>query len=310
MEERRALKAGNSNISSKKKKKSDLRRKEALYGYLFISPWIVGFLGLFLRPLITSIKYAFSKVSFTPTGVETSFVGIDNFTSPFQDIWFIPKTFGPGVSSFWYEASLVCVFSLFIAILLNQKFRGRAVARALFFLPVIIASGVVIQILRYNGLDTDLETENSFVFSSDGLAVLLNSIGFPDKIRQVFEQISNRIFDIVWLSGIQIILYLSGLQSVPKAEYEAAQIEGATAWECFWKITWVRVSPMTLVVVIYSIVDSFTNVSNKMIKFISEGTSNMGVSCAMGWLMCVIAMVVLIVVGGLISRHVFYVNEE
>ena len=140
--------------------------------------------------------------------------------------------------------------------------------------------------------------------------MLLNSIGFPDKIRQVFEQISNRIFDIVWLSGIQIILYLSGLQSVPRAEYEAAQIEGATAWECFWKITWVRVSPMTLVVVIYSIVDSFTNVSNKMIKFISEGTTNMGVSCAMGWLMCVIAMVVLIVVGGLISRHVFYVNEE
>ena len=294
-----------------KRKRNNLRRKEALYGYLFISPWIVGFLFLFLRPLITSVQYAFSKVTFTPAGVTTSFVGLDNFFSPFRaDAYFVPKTFAPGISSFWYEASLVCVFSLFIAMLLNQKFKGRAFARALFFLPVIIASGVVIQILRYNGLDTDLETENSFVFSSDGLSVLLNSIGFPAKIRQVFEEISNRIFDIVWLSGIQIILYLSGLQSIPRSEYEAAQIEGATAWECFWKITWVRVSPMTLVVVVYSIVDSFTNVSNKMIKFVTEGTTDMGVSCAMGWLMCVVALIVLTVVGGLISRHVFYVNEE
>lgn len=302
-----------SKVKEKKKKNTDLRKKEALYGYLFISPWIVGFLALFLRPLITSVKYALSKVAFTPNGVTAEFIGLENFIAPFRDdAYFFTKTFSPGVSSFWYEASLVCIFSLFIAILLNQKFRGRAFARALFFLPVIIASGVVIQILRYNGMDTDLETENSYVFSSDGLAVLLNSIGFPNRIRMIFEEISNKIFDIVWLSGIQIILYLSGLQSIPRAEYEAAQIEGATAWECFWKITWVRVSPMTLVVVIYSIIDSFTNVSNVMIKSTYERYVNndLGGSSAMGWLMCLIAFVVLIVVGGFISRHVFYVNED
>lgn len=297
----------------KKKKSNKRRQKEALYGYLFILPWIIGFLALFLRPLIVSVQYAFSKVAFTPKGVTTTFVGLENFISPFRDnAYFFSGTFSSGVSSFWYEASLVCIFSLFIAILLNQKFRGRAFARALFFLPVIIASGVVIQILRYNGMDTDLETENSYVFSSDGLTVLLNSVGFPPKIRMIFEEISNKIFDIVWLSGIQIILYLSGLQSIPRAEYEAAQIEGATAWECFWKITWVRVSPMTLVVVIYSIIDSFTNVSNGMIKWTYERYINndMGVSSAMGWLMCLIAFVVLIAVGSWISRHVFYVNED
>lgn len=297
----------------KKGKMNKMRQKEAMYGYLFIAPWIVGFLALFLRPLITSIKYAFSKVSFTPSGVTTVYVGLQNFFTPFQeDVFFLPKKFTPGVSGFWYEAALVCIFSLFIALLLNQKFKGRTFARALFFLPVIIASGVVIQILRYNGMDTDLETENSYVFSSDGLAVLLRSIGFPEKIRKIFEQISNKIFDIVWLSGIQIILYLSGLQSIPRSEYEAAQIEGATAWECFWKITWVRVSPMTLVVVVYSIIDSFTNVSNVMIKWTYDRyvSGDLGVSSAMGWLMCSIAFVVLIVVGGLISRHVFYVNEE
>ncbi len=298
---------------NRKKGKNRLRRKEAMYGYLFTLPWLIGFLALFLRPLITSLKFAFSNVAFTPDGVKTTFVGWENFISPFRDnIHFMSQYFVPGVSSFWYEASLVCIFSLFIAILLNQKFRGRTFARAMFFLPVIIASGVVIQVLRYNGLDTDLETENSFVFSSDGLAILLRSIGFPEKIRTVFEQISNRIFDIVWMSGIQIILYLSGLQSIPQSEYEAAQIEGATAWECFWKITWVRVSPMTLVVVIYSIIDSFTNVSNILIQWTYEKYVNndLGVSSAMGWLLCSIAFVVLIVAGGLISRHVFYVNED
>lgn len=111
--------------NKKKSKMNNLRRKEALYGYLFISPWIVGFLALFLRPLISSVKYAFSKVTFTPQGVTTAFVGLENFRSPFSDAYFIPKTFAPGISSFWYEASLVCIFSLFIALLLNQKFRGR-----------------------------------------------------------------------------------------------------------------------------------------------------------------------------------------
>lgn len=301
-----------SKTSGKKKKPNKMQKREALYGYLFISPWIIGFLALFLRPLLVSIKYAFSKVTFTPAGVVTEFIGWGNFTSPFEDPYFASKIFTPGISSFWYESVLVCIFSLFIAILLNQKFHGRAFARALFFLPVIIASGVVIQVLRRNGMDTDLETENSYVFSSDGLAVLLNSIGFPNRIRTIFEEISNKIFDIVWLAGIQIILYLSGLQSIPQSEYEAAQIEGATAWECFWKITWVRISPMTLVVVVYSIIDSFTNVSNRMIEWTYEQyvRNNLGVSSSMGWLTCIIAFVVLVIVSAWMSRHVFYVNED
>ena len=216
------------------------------------------------------------------------------------------------MSSFWYESILVCVFSLFMAIILNQKFRGRTFTRALFFLPVIIASGVVIQMLRQNGMNTDLETENTYVFNSSGLIVILNSIGLPSKITEIFQEISNRIFDIVWLSGIQIILYLSGLQSIPKSEYEAAQIEGATAWECFWKITWVRISPVTLVVVVYSIIDSFTNVSNSMIRWTYDQylNNNLGGSSAMGWLLCMIAFAVLMIVSGIMSKFVFYVNED
>ena len=296
-----------------KKEKSRLRRNEARYGYLFILPWLIGFLALFLRPLLTSIRYAFSEVMFKPTGISTEFSGISNFKKPFEDsVWFFTNTFLPGVSNFWYEAVLVCIFSLFVAIMLNQKFKGRTVARALFFLPVIIASGVVIQILQGNAMDTELETTNAFVFSSGGLEVLLNSVGLPAAVTDLFTNISNRVFQVVWLSGIQIILYLSGRQSIPRSEYEAAQIEGATSWECFWKITWVRISPMTMVVVIYSIIDSLTNVSNPLIQWSYGQYTNAkyGISAAMSWLLCIIAFVVLIAVSVFMSRHVFYVNDE
>lgn len=289
------------------------RRREALYGYLFILPWIIGVIFLFGRPLVTSVIYAFQKVSFTPSGIRTSFIGWENFIYKFRDdIYFANRYFTPGVSSFLYEVPLVVIFSLFIAIILNQKFRGRTFARAMFFLPVIIASGIVIQILRGMGMDTELEMENAYVFNSGGLEALLVSMNFPPRIVKIFTEISNRVFDIVWLSGIQIILYLSGLQNIPASEYEAAQIEGATAWECFWKITWVRISPMTLVVVIYSIIDSFTNVSNKMILFINNEfvAGNYGGSLGMGWLFCSIAFVALILASVVISRYVFYVNDN
>lgn len=299
--------------NKKKKVKSKLLQKEARYGYLFILPWLIGFIALFVRPLLTSVKYAFSKVTFKPSGISTVFNGIGNFKQPFEnDVWFLPNTFLPGITNFWYETILVCIFSLFVAIMLNQKFRGRTVARALFFLPVIIASGVVIQILQGNGMDTELETTNAFVFSSGGMETILNSVGLPAAVTNLFTNISNRVFNVVWLSGIQIILYLSGLQSIPRAEYEAAQIEGATAWECFWKITWVRISPMTMVVVIYSIIDSLTNVSNPLIKWSYQQYTNAdyGVSAAQSWLLCVIAFIVLIAVSAFMSRHVFYVNDE
>lgn len=289
------------------------QRREALQGLTFILPWLIGFIFLFGRPLCTSLYYAFQKVTFTPDGIQTTYIGLENFIYKFRDdAWFVTKYFAPGVSRFLYEVPLVVIFSLFIAIILNQKFRGRTLARAMFFLPVIIASGTVIMILRDLGVSTDMGEENSYIFNSGGLTAMLTAMNFPASIVKTFTQVSNRIFDIVWMSGIQIILYLSGLQSIPASEYEAAQIEGATAWECFWKITWVRISPQMLVVVVYSIIDSFTNVSNEMIQFINTEyiNSNYGGSLGMGWLFCSIAFVALLISTGIISRYVFYVNDN
>ena len=297
-----------------KRKANKMRRREAMTGYAFISVWLIGFVFLFLRPLGMAFYYAFQEMSITPAGMVYEYIGFENFIYKFRDdIYFFDSTVWPGLSKFIIEVPICVIFSLFIAIVLNQKFRGRTFARALFFLPVIITSGIAIQVLRSYGMDTSMETENAYLFSSNGVAQILSSAGLPDMIVDIFTQISDRLFDIVWMSGIQIILYLSGLQGIPAAEYEAAQIEGATAWECFWKITWVRISPITLVVVVYSLIDSFTNVSNVMIKFVYEEYSqrgNLGGSSALGLSYCLVAFLIIIVVYALTSKHVFYANEN
>ncbi len=298
---------------AREKKRNKMRQREAKTGLAFISIWLVGLIFLFLRPLGMAFYYSFQEMSITPEGMQYSFVGIENFIYKFRDdIYFFDSTVWPGLSKFIIEVPICVIFSLFIAIVLNQKFKGRTFARALFFLPVIITSGIAIQVLRSFGLDTSMETENTYLFSSNGVADILSGAGLPMGIVNVFTQISNRIFDIVWMSGIQILLYLSGLQGIPASEYEAAQIEGATAWECFWKITWVRISPITLVVVVYSLIDSFTNVSNVMIKFIYEEYSlqgNLGGSSALGLSYCLVAFLIIILVYAVTSKHVFYVNE-
>ena len=293
---------------------TNMQKREARTGWLFISVWLAGTVFLFIRPLIMSFYYAFHEVLITAEGLQYKFAGLENFIYKFRDdIYFFSTTFEPALSNFLIDVPIAVIFSLFIAIILNQNFKGRTLSRAIFFLPVIITSGIVIQILLTVGLDTDLETENTFIFQSGNITRLLINAGLPHFITDFFMEVSNRIFNIVWMSGIQIILYLSGLQSIPRSEYEAAHIEGATAWECFWKITWVRVSPITLVVLVYSLIDSFTNVSNVMIKFVYEEyqqRGNLGGSSALGLMYCMVAFIIIITAYALASKRVFYINEN
>lgn len=301
-------------VKKKQSKMTNMQKREARTGWLFISVWLIGAIFLFLRPLVMSFYYAFHEVIITDAGMQYEFVGMENFIYKFRDdIHFFSSTFQPAVSNFLVDVPICVIFSLFIAIILNQEFKGRTFARAIFFLPVIITSGIVVQILVSVGLNTDLETKNTFIFQTGDISNLLVNLGLPYFITDFFNQVSDRIFNIVWMSGIQIILFLAGLQSIPRAEYEAANIEGATAWECFWKITWVRVSPITLVVLVYSLIDSFTNVSNLMIKFVFEEYSrrgNLGGSTALGLLYCMVAFIIIVTAYAFASKRVFYVNEN
>jgi len=295
----------------KPKIKDSLRTREAWTGFLFILPWFLGFIFLFGRPLVTAVYYSFNTVTVTPDGIVTNFSRLNNFFFPFHnDINFFRWYFGADIMNFAYEVPIIIIFSLFVAVVLNQKFIGRTFARSVFFLPVIIMSGVVVTILRSTGFDWDQDmvtVDNAFIFTSGGVVTLLREAGFPIGVVQWFGAIANRMYDIVWNSGVQIVLFLAALQSIPRSEYEAAEVEGATGWECFWKITFPRVSPMTLVVIIYSIIDSFDgamgHVRNMFVRH------HMGIGTALATLYSGIVLVILIVVAGIVSRFVFYAND-
>jgi ABC-type sugar transport system permease subunit len=198
----------------------------------------------------------------------------------------------------------------------------------IFFLPVIIASGIVITVMQSSGMDaslstsmgtsagssTDPSTDTSgsvYVFQVNHMAVLLYQSGLSDRIVFYLLNVISQIFDIAWQSGVQILLFLAGLQSIPKSFYEASYLEGATGWEVFWKITFPLISPITLVCIVYTIIDSFSSPKNPVIgQIFSEfALLNITYSATLSWIYFVIISIVLAIVVRLIARKVVYMED-
>ena len=205
------------------------------------------------------------------------------------------------------------VFSFFVSLILNQKFKGRALVRAIFFLPVILSSGVIIGLETDNALMASLEA--SIEQTTSGISVtavlenILRTAGIGTRAyEEVFELIDN-IYDVAVASGIQIIIFLSGLQTIPQSMYEAADIEGCTKWESLWKITFPMISSLFLVNWIYTIVDFCMRSDNEVIDKISEvmvQQINYGLGSAMAWVYFVIVMVIIGISSLIISKGVYY----
>lgn len=243
-------------------------KRNSLIGFSFTIPWVIGFIFLFLIPLIKTVLYSFSSISIGKSGFELSFVGVRNYRATFSEDPNNLRMVLTSIGNVVVTVIVVVVFSLFLAILLNQDFRGRSLARVIFALPIIIASGVVIVLLKENVLQQNMGSSNTAatLFQGNGLLDFLKLMGLPDNIVGMFENILNNIFDMVWRSGMQIILFLSALQSIPSSSYEAAKIEGATAWESFWFVTFPMISPFLLVNIVYTIIDTFTDSTNTVMS--------------------------------------------
>ena len=205
---------------------------------------------------------------------------------------------------------VVIVFSLFIAVILNQKFRGRMFARAIFFMPVVVTSGIVISIVNGDAFINSVEADaSSSIFDAAGMEKILEGMMLPDSIIDFFTQVINQTFDTLWKCGVQILLFLAALQGVPPQLYEAAKIEGATGWESFWKVTFPMITPMILVNAVYRIIDSFTTESNVVMTFISKKYSSSNgqvISSAMSWIYFLIVIIIVSVIAAIISAFVFY----
>lgn len=243
-------------------------KRNSLIGFSFTIPWVIGFIFLFLIPLIKTVLYSFSSISIGKSGFELSFVGVRNYRATFSEDPNNLRMVLTSIGNVVVTVIVVVVFSLFLAILLNQDFRGRSLARVIFALPIIIASGVVIVLLKENVLQQNMGSSDTAatLFQGNGLLDFLKLMGLPDNIVGMFESILNNIFDMVWRSGMQIILFLSALQSIPSSSYEAAKIEGATAWESFWFVTFPMISPFLLVNIVYTIIDTFTDSTNTVMS--------------------------------------------
>lgn len=264
-------------------------KKKQLYGFMFVLPWVIGFILFFAGPLITSFKYSFYNLELTPDGLKGSFVGWENFQyAIFRDPQFIREAVNSFVNMF-YSVPLILVYSLFVAVLLKNKFRGRGLMRAISFLPVIIASGVLMQILKEDVFSQGLRggVESVYLFGGAGINRMLTELGIGPQLIEVFNNVIARIFDLTWRSGVQVLLFLAGLHAISSDLYEASDVEGARAWEQFWKITLPMLTPIMLLNIVYTVIDTFTDYGNGVILMIYNTAFSQvrfGYSSALAWL--------------------------
>jgi ABC-type sugar transport system permease subunit len=300
-------------------------RRKSLYGYGFISVWLIGTVLWFLIPLIESFCYCFmDNASLKPdTGgmrkIWLSFHGTEwlaNFKYAFAADPQFKQNLVSVLRDTAIQTPMILIFSLFIAVILNQEFKGRGLARAIFFLPVIIATGPVYNIINGDIASTGADSGAQFstLFETDIVDELLEFLGvmnISDTLSSYINTVTTNIFGLVWSSGIQILIFLAALQNIPVSAKEAASMEGATSWEYFWKITLPYVSPMILANFIYTVIDSFTKTDNAvMIRVLAKQRDwDYAYAAAMAWSYFAIVMVVVGIIVAIVNKFIFYEVE-
>ncbi len=238
-------------------------------GRLFILPWEIGMVFFVIVPLFLSVIYAFCDVSLEVGGMSYHFVFLDNFKYLLKEDPYYTDTLLSSLATLAYSVPIVVALSLILGIILNQKFKGRIIMRAIFFLPVIIAAGEVLNILttQINGQPPIIQLGTTSTSMSDGggyldATALLTGLRLPEAVTEIMAKYITMIFNLLWQSGIQIILFISGLQTIPDSLYEVSKIEGATKWEEFWMITFPMLRDVTLLVTVFTVVEVMVSASN------------------------------------------------
>ncbi len=298
----------------KRKSNASLDKKKARAGWIFVLPFVIGFVLIYFPIVFDSIKLSFFDINPLVRG-ELKFVGFDNYSEAlFVDPDFV-QVLVSGLEQMAFDIPAILIFSLFMAVLLNQKMAGRAFFRAILFVPVIISTGIMETINAQDlnsthmgsGVNTGSGQDENGIVSAMDLEWLFGDMVAGNELVEYVAYMINNIFNIVNRSGVQMLIFLSGLQSISPAIYESCQIDGASAWETFWKITFPMISPMILVNAVYTIIDSFTTNSNSVMMHIKEVYSESPyISSAMSWIYFLIVILIVSAFAGIFSMFVFY----
>ena len=278
-----------------------LHTKRSIAGYLFILPFILGFVVFMARPIFESLYMSFCDVS--PKNFTKDWIGLANYDSALNFIPWFREVIVEQIGEMAVRSISTLVLSFVVAVVLNTKFHGRTLARVVFFLPVILSAGVLMGLDNVMAdrkvADTMMVAMSENVANSGGIDLstsiktLLQTAGVATRAFQIVFDIIDGIYDVAISSGIQIIIFLSGMQTIPSSLYEAADVEGCSAWESFWMITFPMVSPLLLVNIIYSLVDYATRSDNRMMEKVLEvmySKYDFGQASAIAWMYLLIAM--------------------
>ena len=289
------------------------------HGYVFTAPLILGFFLVFVFILGNSLELSFGKIQIGAEGYTVRNIGLSNY----QYVFFVDpdyiRTTWESIVSMVTDLPIIIFFSLFIATILNQNLRGKTFFRVVFFMPVIIATGVIAKTELNNYMLTSLsstsaidtgsgQTTANAIAQLSGIQTWLKSLSFNPGITTYITGAVQNIYGIVNRSGVQILLFLSGLQSISPSVYEAAKVEGVTGWQAFWKITLPMVSPIVFVNTIYTIIDSFTRAENPIMDTIYSTAfknSEYGRASAMAWVYMAVVMLVVAVIAADLSRVIY-----
>ena len=279
-----------------------LEKRKARVGYLFVLPWLIGIVTFVLVPLCQSFYYMWYNIRITPNGMKFNFIGTGNFTQ----IWLEDPEFVQELTNYvWHmivQVPIIVVFALLIALMLNQKIFARGFFRLIFFLPVIVVSGPVMNLLVSEGASS---------IPALNIEAVMNALStfLPLSIAEGIADIFSNMIMILWYSGVQILIFLSALQKVDPSLYEAARLDGGSDWECFWKITLPTIKPMILLCAVYTVIFLSGNEQNELITIIKSamfsGTKEKGYgyASAMAWMYAIIILLIVLLFFILLSNR-------
>ena len=291
--------------------KLSYERRQGLVGYVFLLPWLIGTAIFFCYPFFNTVWWSFCDVRFDVAEVITEFKGIAAYQKVFIEQQFFQEVWTHLTTTLLHTLCVI-IISIFLAIILNQEFFSRTLWRVIFSIPIIVASGLVLSVFQKDlTFQASVTSESTNIFQSEALTEMLLSMGIGDGIINVVVEVVGSVVDILWMSGVQILLFITGLQSISPSLYEVCDVEGATSWQRFWRVTFPLLTPYIYLNVLYSIIDISTQSTSQVMATIRHHYTNTfyanSSAAATGYFLMI--LLVLGVVSAILSKRIVYIDK-